>query len=160
MRVTLYKQEGATWIHIDAAVTDDGDLQVAGTSDRLTEATFADAYDANRLTAAFAISSEDIELALKSDFVMIGSDAILETSHNNHPRSTGCFSKVLGLHVRELGTIDLMSALSKMTIQPARLVERRAPDLRSKGRLQVGADADITVFDPDTVADQIGRAHV
>ena len=109
------------------------DLQVAGTPERLTEATFADAYDANRLTAAFAIPAEDIELALKSDFVMIGSDAILETSHNNHPRSTGCFSKVLGLHVRELGTIDLMSALSKMTIQPARLVERRAPDLRRQG---------------------------
>jgi dihydroorotase len=47
-----------------------------------------------------------------------------------------------------------MSALSKMTIQSARLVERRCPDLASKGRLQVGADADITVFDPATVADQ------
>jgi N-acyl-D-aspartate/D-glutamate deacylase len=131
-----------------------GDLQVAGTSERLTEATYQAAYDANQLTAAYAIPPEDIELALKADFVMIGSDAILETSHNNHPRSTGCFARVLGRHVRELGTIDLMSALSKMTIQPARLVEGRAPALRRKGRLQVGADADVTVFDPATVADR------
>jgi dihydroorotase len=130
------------------------DLQVAGSDERLTEATFAAAHDANLLTAAFAIPPADIALALQAEFVMIGSDAILEQSHNNHPRSTGCFSRVLGHHVRELRTIDLMSALSKMTIQSARLVERRCPDLASKGRLQVGSDADITVFDPATVADQ------
>ncbi len=131
-----------------------GDLQVAGTSQRLTEQTFADAYAANALTAAFAMAPEDIELPLQADFVMVGSDAILERPHNNHPRSTGCFSRVLGHYVRERGVLDLESALAKMTIQPARLLEGRCPALRRKGRVGIGADADITVFDPATVIDR------
>ena len=130
------------------------DLQVAGTSERLTEQTFDAAYANNSLTAAFAMSPEDVELPLQADFVMVGSDAILDRSHNNHPRSAGCFGRVLGRYVRERGVIDLPTALSKMTIQPARLLERRCPDLRRKGRLGIGADADITVFDPATVADR------
>lgn len=130
------------------------DLQVIGATERLTEANFAEAYDSNRLTAAFNIPPEDVELALQTDFVMVGSDAILEPSHQNHPRSTGCFSRVLGRYVRERGVLDLVSALSKMTIQPARLLERRCPSLRSKGRLGIGSDADITVFDPATVIDR------
>ncbi len=130
------------------------DLQVAGTSERLTEQTFDAAYANNSLTAAFAMSPEDVELPLQADFVMVGSDAILDRSHNNHPRSTGCFSRVLGRYVRERGVIDLPTALSKMTIQPAHLLEGRCPDLRRKGRLGIGADADITVFDPATVADR------
>ena len=130
------------------------DLQVAGTSERLTEQTFDAAYANNSLTAAFAMSPPDVELPLQADFVMVGSDAILGRSHNNHPRSTGCFSRVLGRYVRERGVIDLPTALSKMTIQPARLLEGRCPDLRRKGRLGIGADADITVFDPATVADR------
>ncbi len=133
---------------------DYGDLQVAGTSERLTEQTFADAYAANSLTAAFAMSPEDVELPLQADFVMVGSDAILDRSHNNHPRSTGCFSRVLGHYGRERGVLDLPTALAKMTIQPARLLERRCPALRRKGRLGIGADADITVFDPATVTDR------
>ena len=40
-----------------------------------------------------------------------------------------------------------------MTIMPARRLEKRAPVFSNKGRIQVGADADITVFDPDTVID-------
>ena len=131
-----------------------GDLQVAGTSERLTEQTFDAAYASNSLTAAFAMSPEDVELPLRTDFVMVGSDAILDPSHNNHPRSTGCFSRVLGHYVRERGVLHLPTALSKMTIQPARLLERRCPGLRRKGRLGIGADADITVFDPATVIDR------
>ncbi|RMH73988.1 MAG: aminoacylase [Actinomyces sp.] len=131
-----------------------GDLQVAGTDERLTAETYRQAYEANKLTAAFAIPEADIETALRADFVMIGSDAILERSHNNHPRSTGCFSRVLGEYVRERGVLDLVSALAKMTILPARLLETRAPALRRRGRLAVGAVADITVFDPATIRDR------
>jgi len=52
-----------------------------------------------------------------------------------------------------MGTISLMDALAKCTILPAQRVEPRVPMMARKGRLQMGADADITVFDPATIAD-------
>ena len=77
-----------------------GDLQVAGTTERLTEGTF-DALrgggpDDNKLTAAFAIPEADVDTCIQAPWVMIGSDAIL-TDGNNHPRATGCFARTLGL---------------------------------------------------------------
>lgn len=47
-----------------------------------------------------------------------------------------------------------MDALAKMTILPARRLEGYVPAMRNKGRLAVGADADIAVFDPATIIDQ------
>ncbi|MGE5591564.1 MAG: amidohydrolase family protein [Bacillota bacterium] len=131
-----------------------GDLEVAGTGERLTAATFAEYRRQNKLVVAYAIPEEDIRTALRSPWVMLGSDAILEPSHNNHPRASGNFSRVLGKYVREEKVLSLMDALAKMTILPARRLEGAAPAMKQKGRLQVGADADITIFNPDTVADR------
>jgi len=71
-----------------------------------------------------------------------------------HPRTAGTFSRVLGHYVREKGVLTLMEALRKMTIMPARHMEQRAPQMRRKGRIQVGADADIVVFNPNTIIDR------
>ena len=130
------------------------DLVIPGTGERLTEATFQVHKANNDLAAAYAIPEEDVRTALRSDLVMIGSDAILEPGDNNHPRAAGTFARVLGKYVREEQVISLMKGLSKMTIQPARLLEEQAPALRLKGRVQIGADADLVVFDPETVADK------
>ena len=130
------------------------DLQVAGTDQRLSAATFQEAYDANLLTAAFAIPAGDIELGFGRDFMMLGSDAILETSHNNHPRSTGCFARTLGVYVREQQIVSLEKALAMMTIRPANLLGLSAPAMRRKGRMQIGADADVTIFNPNTIIDR------
>ena len=58
-------------------------------------------------------------------------------------------------HVRIIGEgqLTLMQALAKMTIMPARRLESIAPQMKNKGRLRLGADADITVFDPEHVKD-------
>jgi dihydroorotase len=47
-----------------------------------------------------------------------------------------------------------MEALRKMSLLPAQTLERRAPAMRKKGRLSVGADADIVIFDPVRVRDR------
>jgi hypothetical protein len=129
------------------------DLQIAGTSERLTAGTFPGYQAQNKLAVAYAIPEASVRLALRDPMVMIGSDAIVDGT-NNHPRASGCFSRVLGRYVRDLGLISLPEALSKMTIQPARRLEAKSPAMRKKGRLQRGADADITVFDPHTVSDR------
>ena len=54
---------------------------------------------------------------------------------------------------RDRGVAGLMDALARMTIMPARRVTGAAPAMARKGRVQVGADADIAVFDPETVLD-------
>jgi N-acyl-D-aspartate/D-glutamate deacylase len=129
------------------------DLQLAGTSERLTADSFRRYQAQNKLVVAYAIPQDDVNLVARSPWSMIGSDAIPESSNNNHPRGAGCFARVLGPYVRELGVLTLMDALAKCTINPARRVENRVPMMAKKGRLQMGADADITVFDPATVAD-------
>lgn len=131
-----------------------GDLEIAGTGERLTADSFARYRSENKLAVAYAIPEADVRTALQSPFVMLGSDAILEPAHNNHPRSTGTYARTLGKYVREEQMLPLMEALAKMTILPARRLEAQAPALRAKGRLQVGSDADITLFDPLTVRDQ------
>ena len=130
------------------------DLVIPGEGVPLTEETFEIHQANNDLAAAYAIPEEDVRTALESEYVMIGSDAILEPGDNNHPRGAGTFARVLGKYVREEKVLSLMEGLSKMTIEPARLLEEQAPALQLKGRLQIGADADITIFDPETVIDR------
>jgi N-acyl-D-aspartate/D-glutamate deacylase len=129
------------------------DLQLAGSAERLTESSFRKYQQQNKLVVAYAIPQDDVNAAVQVPWSMIGSDAIPESANNNHPRGAGCFARMLGPYVRDLGVISLMDALAKCTIIPARRVEARVPMMAKKGRLQIGADADITVFDPATIAD-------
>jgi len=131
------------------------DLQVAGTETRLTEASFRRAVEQNKLVAALgSIPEDEVQLALARPWTMVSSDAILNPDLNNHPRAAGTFARTLGRYVRELGVLDLPTALSKITFQPAARVEGMIPAMTRKGRVQRGADADIVVFDPATIADR------
>jgi N-acyl-D-aspartate/D-glutamate deacylase len=88
------------------------------------------------------------EVIVVSDLLPMHDEQSKVAPHN------GTFAKILGRYVREQGALDLQTALAKMTLLPARRLEAFAPAFARKGRLQVGADADISVFDPDTVIDR------
>src|SRR5438477_2637270 len=94
-----------------------------------------------------------VAVAIHSPLTMIASDAYWQQG-TGHPRTTGTFARVLGRYVREGHSLSLMEAIRKMTLLPAQRLEARVPAMRQKGRLRVGADADITIFDPATVVDR------
>ena len=71
----------------------------------------------------------------------------------SHPRSNGTFAKILRSYVRERGLMSLLEALRKMSLMPAQTLEAFVPQMQKKGRIQVGMDADIVVFDPETIRD-------
>ena len=91
--------------------------------------------------------------ALKDPETMVISDGLL-INGRGHPRSSGAFARVLGHYVRDRGVIDLSGAIRKMTLLPARLLEMRLPQMRTRGRLREGMTADITLFDPAKIADR------
>ena len=94
-----------------------------------------------------SIPEEAARTAVANPIVMIASDGMPITGPKVHPRGQATFSRVLGHYVREEKALDLMTALRKMTLMPAQRLEKRAPMFKDKGRIRVGADADITIGD-------------
>jgi len=153
---------GAGLTYIDGAIFDGewqvklgigyGDLQWAQTGERLTEESFDRYRKSGGLVAVHMIPEEVIRMSVASPLTAIATDGLLRGG-KGHPRTAGSYSRVLGRFVREAGVLTLMDALRKMTLVPARRLEGRAPDMKNKGRLQIGSDADLVVFDPDRVID-------
>ncbi len=85
---------------------------------------------------------------IKQDFVAIGSDGFLVFEGNTHPRSYGCFPKILGNYVRDKGLFSLEEGVRKMTGLPAQIL-----NLTDRGIIKKGNVADIVVFDPETIRD-------
>lgn len=130
------------------------DLVWVATGERLTAETFEKYRKQGGLVACHQIAEADIELALKHPAVCVASDGTISDGPANHPRGAGTFCRVLGEYVRNRKVLSLKEALKKMTSMPAQRMERAAPAMATKGRLRGGMDADITVFDPNTVRDR------
>ena len=130
------------------------ELQWAKTGERLTAETFEKYRKEGGIVILFVIPETAVKQAMADPIVMIASDGMPITGAKVHPRGQGTYCRVLGHYVREEKTLDLMTALRKMTLMPAQRLEKRAPMFANKGRIKVGADADITVFDPNTVLDK------
>jgi dihydroorotase len=94
-----------------------------------------------------------VRAALADTLTMIASDGVLENGVG-HPRAVGTHARVLGRYVRDERVMPLMDAIRRMTLAPARRLEARVPAMRQKGRVQVGADADLVIFDLATVRDR------
>jgi N-acyl-D-aspartate/D-glutamate deacylase len=124
------------------------DLQWAATGDRLTAGSFARYRQLGGMVAIHSIPEEIVKLAIGNPLVAIASDGILEDG-KGHPRAAGTFTRVLGRYVREQHVLTLMDALRKMTVLPAKRL-----GIESKGRVAVGADADLAIFDAGRVTDR------
>lgn len=129
------------------------DLQWVETGERLTQETFDTYRKKGGYVIMHMMKPEWIKTGIAAPGVIIASDG-MPYSKLAHPRTAGTFSRVLGKYVREDKLIDLMTAIEKMTLLPARRLEAIAPTMRFKGRIQIGADADITIFNPDTIIDK------
>ena len=130
-----------------------GTHQWVETGERLTRETFG-RYRAEGGNIITHSRTEEMTLAaIANPITMIASDGFMQDGRG-HPRTSGTYAKVLGRYVRDQGVVDLMDALRRMSLEPARRLEARVPQMREKGRVRVGADADITIFDPRTVIDR------
>ena len=130
---------------------DYGDLVLPDTGEHLTKQRFDELHNssATQWVLIFSNTQEVVDKVIPHPLVMIASDGA-----ERHPRNAGTYSRVLAQYVREKGTVTLMDAIRKMSLMPAEMLERSTPAARQKGRLQEGSDADIVVFDANTITDR------
>jgi N-acyl-D-aspartate/D-glutamate deacylase len=127
------------------------DVAIPETGERLTAESFARyrAQPGPRLVLIYTNPDAIVDAVITDPLTMIASDAVLA-----HPRAAGTFARVLARYVRDQRTLTLADAIRKMSLMPAQRLARATAAAARKGRLQVGADADIAIFDLATVADR------
>jgi len=128
-------------------------LMLVSTGERLTRTTFMANRKPGNFVILFLNTPEMEALAMTSPLTAVASDGILRQG-KGHPRTAGTSGRTLGYYVRETKQFSLMEAIRKLSLMPAQRLEKLAPVFLNKGRLKIGADADITVFNPATVTDK------
>jgi N-acyl-D-aspartate/D-glutamate deacylase len=130
---------------------DYNNLVLPGTGEHLTKERFEKLHNSSnpQPVLIFSNTQDVVDSVIVNPLVMIATDGA-----PGHPRNAGSYSRILAQYVREKKTLTLMEALRKMTLMPAQMLERSTPDAKHKGRMQEGADADVVVFDPQTITDR------
>lgn len=133
-----------------------GDIELPESGERLDRERFEwlRANAPQTIIVGHGMQEANVTAAVAHPGVMIASDGMFYEDGRAHPRGAGTFSRVLGYYVREKGALGLMEALGKMSYLPARLLEDAVPQMQRKGRIEIGADADLVVFDPQRIADR------
>ena len=140
-------------VYKSAPDTQFAELEWPPTGERMTRESFARFTRVGGPIVVHTNTEPMVTAAITSPLTAIASDAYWQNG-TGHPRTTGTFAKVLGRYVRDSHALSLMEAIRKMTLLPAQRLEAKVPAMRSKGRLAVGADADITIFDAGVVIDR------
>lgn len=97
-------------------------------------------------TVCYVMQQEDVDLAYRHPGVMLASDGVL-SGGQGHPRAAGAFPRLLAAYVRQ-GKLGLYDAINRMTAMPAAQL-----GFQNKGRLSIGADADLVIFDLENIQD-------
>jgi N-acyl-D-aspartate/D-glutamate deacylase len=140
---------------------DYGDIELVSTGERLTEDTFRRyrTDDERHPVIIHFIPTETLRKAMASPIVMVASDGAINAEGRGHPRGAGTYARFVRQYVREWGDLTLLEAMRKTSYLAAVQLEQAAPAMRRKGRLNVGADADIVVFDLETVRERATYAE-
>ncbi|MGH8130832.1 MAG: amidohydrolase family protein, partial [Steroidobacteraceae bacterium] len=127
------------------------DIEIPETGERLTKEQFDALYSATegRFVLIHVNPDSVVDAVMIEPSVMVASDGV-----RLHPRGAGTRARVLSRYVRDQKSLSLVNAIGKMSLMPARRLERLNPAARRLGRIQEGARADIAVFDPETVEDR------
>jgi dihydroorotase len=135
---------------------DYGDIELPESGERLDQARFERlrAEAPHTILVGHGMQEANVTAAVAHTGVMIASDGMFYEDGRAHPRGAGTFSRVLGHYVREQRALGLMEALGKMSYLPAKRLEDAVPQMQRKGRIEVGADADLVVFDPARIVDR------
>jgi N-acyl-D-aspartate/D-glutamate deacylase len=141
-----------TWM--DKPDTEYRTLQWVATGERLTKESFLRYRKQGGLVLIHANTEDNVRAAVVHPLTMFASDGFDVLDRQGHPRSAATYSRVLGRYVREQKALELMDALRKMSLMPAQRLQARVPQMRRKGRLRQGADADIVVFDAERIVDR------
>ena len=129
-------------------------LQWVDTGERLTPETFERYRRQGGWVIMHGRSEETNEWIVSQPDVIAASDGIPFSEGRAHPRGAGTFARILGRYARDRGALSLTDALRKMTLLPAARLESIVPEMARKGRVQVGSDADLTIFDPERILDR------
>ena len=113
-----------------------------------------DLLDMSVLYPGGAIASDAMPWTLSDGSVYTGDAWPLPEDATSHPRSAGCFTRFIREWVRERQAVSLLEGVRKCALIPAEILAASTPAMRAKGRLQPGADADMVVFDFDTLTDR------
>ncbi len=133
------------------------DVEWAATGERFTEKTWHEYRDKHPGgTIIHHYNKEEwTSVATNAPDVIVAADSfpIFTLEQKVAPFGIGTNSRVLGRYVREKGSLNLADAIAKDDLSARRVLDDYSPAMALKGRIQPGADADITVFDPETVID-------
>ena len=134
---------------------DYSDVQWVETGEWLTEETFK-RYQQEQpygMVNHHYVKEAWIEQALQWPGMIVSSDALpaMSLSQKTNPNIAGTYSRLLGHYARDRNTLSLMEAIGRATINPTRWLEKSSETFKRKGRLQIGADADLVLFDPEKI---------